>query len=128
MNEGRGEEIVWPQSGTSNDERNRFLTLAMGECWHDLDLGCPVLTCKGGGFICGKCRDFVISNNDFETEEDFSKLWEWANSLPELRERLKDAKGSSFADRVSRRGFADRIYDLLKKESRFSDLVLEAPP
>lgn len=128
MDEGKEDKITWPQPNTSNDERNRFLTEAMGECWHDFDLGCPVLTCKGGGFICGKCRDFVISNNDFETEEDFSKLWKWAASLPELRERLREEKESSFSDRISRRGFADRVYDLLKKEGRFSRLVSESPP
>lgn len=123
-----GEEIFWPQPNTNNDERNRFLTIAMGECWHDFDLGCPVLTCKGGGFICGICRDFVVSNNDFETEEDFSRLWKWTNSLPEFGERLEGEEESSFVDRLSRRRFADRVYDLLKKEGSFSGIVAEDPP
>jgi hypothetical protein len=101
-----------------DDERNLFLTLAMGECWHDFELGCPVLTCKGGGFICGTCRDFVIANNDFVTEEDFSKLWEWANTLPELREILGAVDESSFVDRVGRRAFADKVYEALRKNER----------
>lgn len=115
MDEDKDERITWPQPYTGDDEANRFLTLAMGECWHDFDLGCPVLTCKGGGFICGLCRDFVISNNDFASEEDFPKLWQWANSLPALREGLKDADESSFVDRVSRHAFADEVYRLLKR-------------
>lgn len=98
-----------------DDEKNRFLTLAMGECWHSFELGCPVLTCKGGGFICGLCRDFVIANNDFVTEEDFSKLWEWAKTLPELREILGTADESSFVDRVGRRSFVNKVYELLRK-------------
>lgn len=118
----------WPQPHTGNDERNRFLTIAMGECWHDFDLGCPVLTCKGGGFICGECHDFVIANNDFEREEDFSKLWEWVNSLPQLRERLGEGKEPLFSDRISRREFADRVYDLLRQERPALDGGSEGPP
>jgi hypothetical protein len=101
-----------------DDERNRFLTLAMGECWHDFELGCPVLTCKGGGFICGKCRDFVIANNDFGTEEDFSRLWKWARTLPELRELFEEADESSFIDQTRRRAFADKVYEALRATGR----------
>lgn len=97
-----------------DDERNRFLTLAMGECWHDFDSGCPVLTCKGGGFICGTCRDFVIANNDFGTEVDFSKLWEWARTLPEVQKILEGMDESSFVDQAARRAFADKVYDALR--------------
>lgn len=98
-----------------DDERNRFLTLAMGECWHDFELGCPVLTCKGGGFICGLCRDFVIANNDFATDEDFPKLWEWATTVPALREVIGATDESSFVERDSRRAFADKVYEILRK-------------
>jgi hypothetical protein len=102
--------------GAKDDERNRFLTVAMGECWHDLDLGRPVLTCKGGGFICGKCRDFVVANNDFATGEDFSKLWNWIQSVPELRERLADLPEPSSLNKPLGRGvFADIIYEAIKK-------------
>lgn len=71
-----------------SDERDRFLTESMGECWHEYDLGAPVLTCKGGGFVCRKCREFLVSNNDFSTEEDFERLWGWAHSRADLRSLL----------------------------------------
>jgi hypothetical protein len=98
-----------------DDEKNRFLTLAMGECWHSLELGCPVYTCKGGGFICGLCRDFVVANNDFVTGEDFPKLWKWVNSLPALNESLGEADAASFINDIDRRAFVNKVYELLKK-------------
>jgi hypothetical protein len=99
-----------------DDERNRFLTLAMGECWHSFELGCPVYTCKGGGFICGLCRDFVVANNDFATEEDFSKLWSWIQTVPELREWASESgEALLLSDHAGRRAFADRVYEFLRR-------------
>lgn len=59
-----------------NTERNKFLTEAMGECWHEVSQ-------RPYGyylFVCKKCgtqstRDFSIC---FSTWEGFGKLWEWA--------------------------------------------------
>ncbi|HAR95423.1 MAG TPA: hypothetical protein DCR97_05605 [Deltaproteobacteria bacterium] len=102
----------------SDDEKNRFLTLAMGECWHSLELGCPVCTCRGGGFICGLCHDFVVANNDFATEEDFPKLWKWVNGLPALKEGLGETEGTSCADSAGRRAFVQKVYELLTKMHR----------
>ena len=99
----------------NDDEKNRFLTLAMGECWHSLELGCPVYTCKGGGFICGLCRDFVVANNDFATEEDFPKLWRWAISLPALKESLGVIDEASCTDSIGRRAFVHKVYEVLRK-------------
>ncbi|MGD0231091.1 MAG: hypothetical protein ABSC19_12155 [Syntrophorhabdales bacterium] len=97
------------------EERDRFLTEAMGECWHEYDLGKPVLTCKGGGFICGKCRDFVVSNNDFSTREDFAKLSTWAEGqigvhrdFAPFRTALSGPTGQETRDRA-----ADVLYRLL---------------
>ena len=66
-----------------NTERDKFLTEAMGECWHDvmdatLD-GYPVLQCS-------KCKVYVgdmseveyINRTNFSSWEGFGKLWEWS--------------------------------------------------
>ncbi len=68
-----------------SDETNRFLTEAMGECWHEYDVGRPVLTCKGVGMICRKCRELVLTDNNFASIEDFEKLWAWAEAQQPLR-------------------------------------------
>jgi len=100
----------------TDEERNRFLTLAMGECWHDYDLGSPVLTCKGGGFICRTCREFIVSNNDFATEEDFSRLWRWLDTVPMLDEWRAHREEQVFPDGpAGRRAFAHTVYELLMK-------------
>lgn len=98
-----------------DDEKNRFLTLAMGECWHSLELGCPVYTCKGGGFICGLCRDFVVANNDFVTDEDFPRLRKWVNDLPALKENLGEIDEASWTGSVGRRAFVSKVYEVLRK-------------
>jgi hypothetical protein len=57
---------------SQNEERDKFLTEAMGECWHEHLV-------KTGTFstLCNKCLAHV-TNNDFSTWPGFGKLWEWA--------------------------------------------------
>ncbi len=96
-----------------NEERDRVFTEAMGECWHEYDLAKPVLTCKGGGFVCRKCKDFLVANNCFSTEEDFEKLWTWAQRQPRLAglcARYAGNTGSLPLSADDRERFADDLF------------------
>lgn len=65
----------------NNQERDKFLTEAMGETWHEWVL--PEEHCKhipGIRYKC-KCGGFhptLKRNNDFSTWAGFGKLWEWS--------------------------------------------------
>jgi len=57
-------------------ERDKFLTEAMGECWHKWD---P--TNVEQGFTCRHCGrqwHHLLAKTDFSTWQGFGKLWEWA--------------------------------------------------
>lgn len=108
-----------------NDERDRVLTEAMGECWHDYDLEQPVFTCKGGGFVCRKCKDLLVSNNCFTTDEDFRKLWTWAGRQPHLAtvfERYASKNnGSPPVGAEAREQFADALFALCRDGANASE-------
>jgi len=63
-----------------NEVRDRFLTEFMGTCWHDYDPDKPINTYSLEAYICNKCKGFILGNNDFSTDEDFTKLWKWATA------------------------------------------------
>ena len=74
----------------SMKKTDKFLTEAMGECWHDPQ----TLYYDGKGNesfnqfeikgvtrqkkVCGSCKTRYYENNNFLTWEGFGKLWEWA--------------------------------------------------
>ncbi len=97
-----------------NKERDKFLTEAMGECWH-----------KFSGLYCIKCHayedfDTETKRNDFSTWEGFGKLWEWSKSqswYKALEWRLSDtdAVGHIAARFVDPDLFADKVYSFLKE-------------
>lgn len=59
-----------------NDERDKFLTEQMGECWHIgyLSVGCH------DAIRCDKCGWDFYDNNDFSTPDGFFKLWNWCQT------------------------------------------------
>jgi hypothetical protein len=67
-----------------NPKRNKFLTEAMGLCWHKW-----IAHEAMGHFQCAKCGKMEMgfsckeeeyhSDIDFSTWEGFGKLWQWAN-------------------------------------------------
>jgi hypothetical protein len=62
-------------------ERDKFLTEAMGECWHEWeghhsDYKCCMHCGKDGGYPEG--YRIRLRNSDFSTWEGFGKLWEWS--------------------------------------------------
>lgn len=56
------------------EEINKFLTKAIGECWHDGNASHPCTRC---GLTMSMSTGY--HNITFLTWEGFGKLWEWAN-------------------------------------------------
>lgn len=96
-------------------ERDKFLTEAMGECWHDMiynELGDRYSKL----YMCMKCThqdNSITLDNDFSTWEGFGLLWEWSQ---------KQEWKANFSYRVGFREylvnpdrFADAMYAYLKE-------------
>lgn len=103
-----------------NEERDRFLTELMGQCWHDYDVDKPINTYSLEAFICKKCKGFILGNNDFSQEEDFAKLYKWSREQEKLKTILDSFNENDLYDRVKgtfyRERFADSIYDFFKQK------------
>lgn len=64
------------------NERDKFLTEAMGECWHEWEGpqyykqvdDSPRYVCQ----LCGIGSAYNTRQTDFSTWTGFGKLWEWA--------------------------------------------------
>ena len=93
-----------------NNEKDKYLTEVMGECWHELKAETSRVTIMRatGGAICTKCNEYwnynsgtsrynsqynrnevfpEKVNNNFSTWGGFGKLWEWSQKqdwFPEL--------------------------------------------
>lgn len=72
-----------------NSERDKFLTEAMGECWHEPAKPPKCIPEIRLGVMprCGKCGTALYSLStpfkknewpSYDAWEDFGKLWEWA--------------------------------------------------
>jgi hypothetical protein len=62
-----------------NQKRDKFLTEAMGECWHESGPG--QTDCKH----CGRNNDpryfdFDVENHTFSSWSGFGKLWRWSQT------------------------------------------------
>ena len=123
---GHGFFILTLKEGEmSNEDINKYLTEAMGECWHDY---LKLLNDDHSGsphFICKKCDEHHYSwdyqHSDFFTWQGYGKLWEWATkqewwwkfwdvNIPE------DDRGGGVVDFINPTNFANAIYEYLKEE------------
>jgi hypothetical protein len=94
-------------------ERNKYITEAMGECWHTRldDRGLYAFAC---------CADYDKPNTNFSTWEGFGKLWEWSQKQEWI--------GSFCSVYKLDRGhlgvfeipdcFADAVYEYLKEREK----------
>lgn len=109
------------------NEVNKYLTEAMGECWHENGQGECRFTYASKCIHCqveiGKpiIRKYA-QNNDFFTWQGFGKLWEWTvgkvwfdyflektfNGDPQFSSRIEK-------DLVNPKVFAKAIYNYLKE-------------
>lgn len=111
------------KNGFTKEMRNRFLTEAMGKCWHLIGE-----SASGSGFYecrCGKVfalNEYASCNdeNDFSTWEGFGKLWEWAQEQEWWR-AFALSFGNVHYDWLFRQDtihpdrFADALYEFLKE-------------
>lgn len=101
-----------------NEERDRFLTGLMGQCWHDYDVDKPINTYSLEAFICKKCKGFILGNNDFSQEEDFMRLYSWVKEQEALKELVDNYNEKDFHDpekgKTYREGFVDSVYNFFK--------------
>lgn len=89
-------------------ERDKYLTEAMGECWHEWKSHRRHMSGLSTHIVkeCLKCDavsydEHKICNNNFSTPEGFFKLWNWA-----IEQEWWDN-----ANKYSIHGFADHMYD-----------------
>ena len=99
------------------NERDKFLTEAMGECWHEWEGHVSdykrCMKChKDGGYPEGfRVR---LINNNFSIWEGFGKLWEWAQKQEWWEGYLADAIPKYIAVcYVNPDRFADAVYEYL---------------
>ncbi len=85
----------------------------MGACWHDYDPDDYINTYSLEAYVCRKCKNFILGNNDFSTEEDFLKLWKWAHEYPALKRLVGDHEGRMPEDETGRNAFADTACAIL---------------
>ncbi len=110
-----------------NTERDKFLTEAMGDCWHEAKYlyqatpyDTPDYECR-----CGKrCSEKSFKNNNFSTWEGFGKLWEWAQKqewwiyLGFIGNYTEQFTASEFTHKdciINPDRFADAVYNYLKE-------------
>ena len=102
-----------------NEQRDRFLTEAMGMCWHDFDPDEHINTYSLEAYVCRKCKGFILGNNDFSVEEDFSRLLAWVKGQERFQGLVARFNESDFTDIAkgpsARDSFADELYILLKQ-------------
>jgi len=107
--------FVVPMGDVINEKRDRFLTRAMGGCWHETGEPVKIFGLKGN--ICTRCHMFFSVRNDFSTLEDFIKLFEWAKNQPDLAEFMARFKPGDFLNEKKgpgmRKKFADGLYEIL---------------
>lgn len=106
-----------------NNERDKFLTEVMGECWHE-PLPYDFDTYKGYD-ECKICHQRIKYNNNFSTWEGFGKLWEWAQKqewFPELirqtcyYEMCRNEFSKGHKSIVNPDYFANAVYAYLKEK------------
>ena len=108
-------------------KRDKYLTEAMGECWHKDTLGCSDFTCSLCGKLRGVNRTIEDIRTDFSTPEGFFKLWNWAIEQewwPQVIGELVADKwdgplrnvfsSESIARAINPDNFANAIYEYLK--------------
>jgi hypothetical protein len=107
-----------------NIERNRFLTEAMNECWHEfLQVPKPFDEGTKESDICAKCgEEKPVAYNNFSTPDGFFKLWSWAQK----QEWWADVvRWDFFIDEEGITNGANFIQEAMIDPDRFADAVYQ---
>jgi len=100
------------------EERDKFLTEAIGECWHWADEN--ILDSTRKWIICHTCNDCGKAwtcRNDFSTWEGFGKLWEWTQQQSwkdDLLVKILCESQNWVKELIHPDRFADAVYNYLK--------------
>ena len=89
--------------------RDKFLTEAIGECWHsdDPDMHTFTTRCR----ICGEAGE----TTNFSTWQGFGKLWEWAQNQGWWEDFwIYSNDDNGIIDFIHPDRFADALYEFLK--------------
>lgn len=99
-----------------SQEINKYLTEAMGECWHEWgEVGCKCLKCKSIQYV---------NTNDFYTNEGYGKLRDWYDGWDEnKRERFLDYLIDIIDDELS--DYCIIRYLQVFHRDRFATLICE---
>lgn len=102
-----------------NLERDKFLTEAMGEHWHEHTMTCGYTMTRLGEYISDiKTTSYT---NDFSTWSGFGKLWEWAQKqewLCDFEERVTCFDYSPLFNIIHPDRFADAVCSYLKEKAK----------
>lgn len=100
------------------EEISKFLTEAMGECWHEWpDRSTPCVKCGQRSSM-----STIGMHDNFLTWGGFGKLWKWANKQEWwgqfLHERIEDdiQKGMIFLELIHPENFAKAVVGFLQKK------------
>ena len=97
----------------SREEVNKYLTEAMGECFHVWDI--VEIPYTETLHDCRKCGVDTYVSQDFSTWQGFGVLWEWAQEQEWWSEFLSlPFKLTDFINPIS---FSEAVYTFLKDRS-----------
>jgi hypothetical protein len=103
-----------------NTERDKFLTEAMGGCWHDFS------KLQNMGFtaylICDKCGATEINETtNFSTWGGFGKLWEWSQKQEwwtmfcfKMKDQIDWDIDDFLNHHINPDRFADAVYEFVR--------------
>ena len=104
-----------------NEEINKYLTEAMGLCWHRLfpsagkTVSCP---CDNNRKSMARIVFYTDhKNNDFSTWEGFGKLFEWAKEQRWWIDFIlqQNPGVTNFCELLTPEKFATKLYNFLKE-------------
>ena len=99
-----------------NEEINKYLTEAMGECWHVFKLIDFEYKCR-----CGLDSMYpTVTNNEFFTWEGFGKLFTWTKEQGWWIDFILQQRSgvTNFCELLSPEVFAKAIYAFLNREAK----------
>ena len=123
------------------EERDKYLSEAMGECWHEFTLDDPHLKPVDGSYGICKCgyrinylhfHKHLKYNPNFSTWDRFGKLWEWANRQKWWKmflcfgvygDYMNGVQNLIETENINPDIFADAIYNYLKETSSESSNI-----
>jgi len=94
-----------------NEERDKFITEAMGGCWHIYDENKPLMTYSLYAYVCEVCKGFILGNNNFSCCEDFTKLLTWVRDRQNLKGFVEKYDDTALMEPKENNTYRDKFLD-----------------